>query len=683
MLYALACASGAGALLLQLAWARWLALSLGAGAQALAVAAAGAMLGLAAGSELGGRLSRGGRRPLALYGSAELAAALLSLALTLLARRAAGPDGFAVHPLAAVLAIAVPNAAFGVSLPALAAHVGGGLKLSRLYSANTAGAVGGVLLAGFLLFERLGLTASALLGSSLCLLAGLAALSLRSSPAKPEAASESAPRWALLGAAASGFGALAYEALSARLLVHGLLATTHALAVILASFLAGLALGARLFRGEPRRALGLGLLGGAALGLALGPALAGTSAVAGVWRTAPWSLRVAGEALWAGALLVPAAALLGLALPAAMAAGGVGRVLFVNTLAGAAGSLLAVFVLLPALGLRGALAASALVPAAAGAWLLGGRAWLLAGGVALGGLLWTRAAAPLVPQHVVGRQADYDLLCYSEGPLATAAVLRHKATGRRDLVLDGFVAAGEAPGSGYMELMGTLPRLLHGRAEKVLVICFGTGATARAAKATTIVDLEPAVFDCAGAFGPENVDLLASADVRVQDGRRFLRDSSESYDVITQEPMPPHFAGSSSLYSTEYYALAARRLAPEGILVQWLPLHLVTPQDSRQIMAAALAVFPQTRLALAKDGTGLIVSSRSPIPESARKRAEKELGVKWALDPRSARLYAAGARPVSDDKPALEYSGIDRARGLYGTTGNLHLANLADITESR
>ena len=56
--------SGAAGLIYEVVWSRLLMLALGAGAQSLAVAAAGTMLGLAAGSELGGRLAdrRGGLR---------------------------------------------------------------------------------------------------------------------------------------------------------------------------------------------------------------------------------------------------------------------------------------------------------------------------------------------------------------------------------------------------------------------------------------------------------------------------------------------------------------------------------------------------------------------------------------------------------------------------------------------
>jgi len=48
------------------------------------------------------------------------------------------------------------------------------------------------------------------------------------------------------------------------------------------------------------------------------------------------------------------------------------------------------------------------------------------------------------------------------------------------------------------------------------------------------------------------------------DGRAWLRRTRERYDVVTLEPMPPYFAGVNSLYSLEFYQLAAARMNPGG-----------------------------------------------------------------------------------------------------------------------
>ena len=58
----------------------------------------------------------------------------------------------------------------------------------------------------------------------------------------------------------------------------------------------------------------------------------------------------------------------------------------------------------------------------------------------------------------------------------------------------------------------------------------------------------------------------------IDDGRRFLKRTREKYDVIVVDPPPPvEAAGSSLLYSREFYELAKEHLQPGGILQIWFP----------------------------------------------------------------------------------------------------------------
>ena len=58
----------------------------------------------------------------------------------------------------------------------------------------------------------------------------------------------------------------------------------------------------------------------------------------------------------------------------------------------------------------------------------------------------------------------------------------------------------------------------------------------------------------------------------IDDGRRFLQSSRDTFDIITIDPPPPlEAAGSSLLYSTEFYDLVKSRLNPGGLLQQWTP----------------------------------------------------------------------------------------------------------------
>jgi spermidine synthase len=52
----------------------------------------------------------------------------------------------------------------------------------------------------------------------------------------------------------------------------------------------------------------------------------------------------------------------------------------------------------------------------------------------------------------------------------------------------------------------------------------------------------------------------------------YLERNPAKYDVIILDPPPPvQTAGSSLLYSQDFYTVAKKRLEPGGILQQWLP----------------------------------------------------------------------------------------------------------------
>lgn len=111
-----------------------------------------------------------------------------------------------------------------------------------------------------------------------------------------------------------------------------------------------------------------------------------------------------------------------------------------------------------------------------------------------------------------------------------------------------------------------------------LVICFGMGTTFRSALSwgipVTAVDLVPSVPKLFHFFHADAEQVLASplAHIVVDDGRHYLERNPARYDVILIDPPPPvEAAGSSLLYSQDFYAVVKERLQPGGILAQWLP----------------------------------------------------------------------------------------------------------------
>lgn len=158
------------------------------------------------------------------------------------------------------------------------------------------------------------------------------------------------------------------------------------------------------------------------------------------------------------------------------------------------------------------------------------------------------------------------------------------------------------------------------RPQSALTICFGMGTTYRSLLSwkipATAVELVPSVPKMFWYYHADATELLQSPEshVIIDDGRRFLERTSELYDVITIDPPPPvEAAGSSLLYSREFYAAAKRHLSPEGVLQQWLPWG--DPVVRSSVAQAIRASFTEVRVFHSLNGGGYhFIASDAHLP---------------------------------------------------------------------
>jgi spermidine synthase len=181
------------------------------------------------------------------------------------------------------------------------------------------------------------------------------------------------------------------------------------------------------------------------------------------------------------------------------------------------------------------------------------------------------------------------------------------------------------------KMMSALPLASLDHAPKsVLVICFGMGTTYRSMLSwgidSTAVDLVPSVPALFHYFHADAPLLLQSPNshVIIDDGRRFLERTNSQYDVIVIDPPPPiGAAGSSLLYSREFYSAAQKRLRPDGILMQWYPGgdHATTAAISRALKES----FHYVRAFGSFEGWGVhYLASQQPLPNrSATELADR------------------------------------------------------------
>ncbi len=720
--------SGAAALVCEVVWMRRLALALGSTGEAVALTLGLYMAGLGLGSALGG--PRRWRAAPTGYGTLELAVCAWTLLFPALILKAAeglhgGPwaDG-----LVAALLLVPPGMLHGATLPAAAAAARDPAEAATLYAANTAGAVLGALLGPFLLMPLFGITGTERLGALAAGAVGLAAIRLGRAqtadlgspeapaplPSPPRLPSSPLPlpgaRVALASAALAGATGMAMEVAWTRLGALLLGGSVYAMSVVLAVFLAGIALGAALGR----------RLGAWALGPALGAM--GLSGLLGMlsYGHLPQLLARSYATLGDGGLLPAGALLLAAAMGGLPIASGVvftaalqaqggsasqasGRVLLANTAGGVLGAILAGLVGLPALGvqglvlLTGALTTGAclLLPATTVGW----SSWASRlGPAALAALIVALAppwdarlfAAGLI--HKLDQLADtspraidryahegWDLLLYEDGVSATIAVGEGRS-GTRWLSSNGKVDASSGEDMPTQIWSGRLPVLLARAARPegaldALVVGLASGVTAgetlqTGADHVTVVEIEPAVVAAAERFSPWNHAVLedARAEVVVADARAWLRRQDRRWPVIISEPSNPWITGVSNLFTREYWALARGRLAEDGVFCQWVQLYALPPGALRSLIRTFLSEFPNTWLFETIPGADALLVAAPRLPE--------DLPLKPTLGPEGLALLAGRARLNTDDQPWVEF---EAPKWLLRSTGSVNRELILEV----
>jgi spermidine synthase len=83
------------------------------------------------------------------------------------------------------------------------------------------------------------------------------------------------------------------------------------------------------------------------------------------------------------------------------------------------------------------------------------------------------------------------------------------------------------------------------------------------------VELDPMIFDIAAQYFPAEWDAVHKnprVRVHAMDGRRFLKSTSDIFDIIIVNLPDPHTAQLNRFYTEEFYREAAAKLRPGGIL---------------------------------------------------------------------------------------------------------------------
>jgi spermidine synthase len=174
-----------------------------------------------------------------------------------------------------------------------------------------------------------------------------------------------------------------------------------------------------------------------------------------------------------------------------------------------------------------------------------------------------------------------------------------------------------------------IPCLIAARHDRAFIIGLGTGTTLGTLAAYPFRSLEAAEISPAIAYAAQkyyseiNGGVFADPrfTLRHEDGRNALLVSTQRYDVIGIEISSIWFAGAANLYSREFYALARARLAPGGVLQQWVQFHHIRRRELASVLATVRSIFPHVAL-FAHGNQGIIVAGENPLAMS-RSRADE------------------------------------------------------------
>lgn len=443
-------------------------------------------------------------------------------------------------------------------------------------------------------------------------------------------------RWLLVAYALSGVAALAYELAWMRELSTMLGSTAYASGIMLGAYMTGLGLGAiiglKLAR-RTRKPMRMASRAEIAVAVLSVVAFLGITYLPGFYFNIMRSTGSSSEALFLGAqfllsfviMALPTTAM-GTTYPLVMRAVNrdaelgtwSGKLYAVNTFGGIAGSLIATFVLLPTVGVKGSLVVAALLSLLAAitfsALATHGskvpyffRSWDAVATLVLVALLLIpgRTGSPLGLGQAFYYQTAKDFqrtastrtMLYDAEGIYSRVMVVESGDGMRTLQNG---ALDEGTDNAYDRVTTTMLSLVPAMSTEstgsALVVGLGTGFTSQTYYDlgfghTTTVEINPDVLPASEFFIGTAPQDNPRWNVVVDDARAYLLTHEQTYDAITSEPSWPWSSGVAALFTEEFMTAAKSRLTEDGVYCQWLPNYLLQEQDVAMMYKTMRRVF--------------------------------------------------------------------------------------------
>lgn len=715
--------SGAAALTYQVAWVRLLGLSMGSTSASISTVLAAFFLGMAIGSYLAERISRNRINSFKPYIVLEIGIALSGLILlpillnldSFIASVPALGSVLTGKFLITMLLLLVPTVCMGATFPVMASILIRkereiGLRLGQLYALNTAGAICGAILAGFVFIPNFGLDGAiyiaVFLNGSVAALAFYFNRYITLPPLEIQKAEEhnttssnklnKNQKLALLVLMGTGFASIASEIGWTKYLSIFTGTTIYGFAAILGIFLMGIAAGSWYIRHRvesiklPDKWLTYALIIAtlmlvyARVGMATVPVLfeaINSISLSGAFKQ--WlKYFVVFLVIFPPTFVFGAIFPINIKLYCGDLSGvqaRVGKAYAVNTLASIAGSIAAGFWLIPSVGTDTMLTIMCyLLLALTLLFMFSGneniRKAPLTASIIICALvieffphldykrLITSVAYKYDYDALGGTEPEF--LFLKEGKVSVISLVSYdgqhvkvQANGLNESFIDKF-----NPSNSLIveSLLAYFPYFLHQDPKSAYIVGFGGGITTRAfthtdVESIRVVELEPAVVEAGKQL--DHGPTIALEDPRVSiefnDARNTLLIENNTYDLIAAQPSHPWRAGASNVFTQDFFELVHSRLNEGGIFSQWVNLFRMDVTTLKSLFKAFYNVFPEG-LTLANLDTGdfMMIGSKAAV----------QFDFDQIADRMSRPEIAATLRNVEIKKPVdlLWYFGLSR-----------------------
>ncbi len=240
------------------------------------------------------------------------------------------------------------------------------------------------------------------------------------------------------------------------------------------------------------------------------------------------------------------------------------------------------------------------------------------------------------------RMINRNIVHHEDGPLDSVAVMEVPAWDLPaprplEIYINGKSDSNTLLDRDTLRLSAHLPMLLARDVRRVLVIGQGTGVTAGELtlwpdlQTLDMVEVSPSVARTLPLFAAHTRAVHADPRLRVHigDARFYVRSAGEPWDVIVSEPSNLWVGGSDLLFTVEFFRALEARLAPGGVLLQWMHLYEVDAPSFCQVIATLHGVFSSVEAYRGTQGDWLLVARREAAPASDEERAR----ARWDAHP--------------------------------------------------